>query len=756
MSDDGTKVASLFENRHNIRVSDLVHPDQSVSITASEEVQELQCDDMMKYLAMRFENACIIYDIRQEKQIFSHNLGQRGWMTLSADGDTFALGDSQKAKVFKIDHNGSEHSLTLDYDLSDNSNQLMCGSMDYEGKYLWLLFNDRLLFRCNIATTEEHGWELEFNTRAGRSAAEDATVGGKEVIELYDSHTCIPTCTANKCVCFHDEYVNIICIDNEECWSIGYVYWWDSPPKPVIAISRDENYLLTLRGKYQYFYCHIDKLGKHCELDYVGHTLIGDLVCVNSDLSLGVRSYYMQVINLPTQLSHYECSDVTGLNSLSSSSNGERVIVSYGRKEVMERKKEIVLFTNFKYNSWIPPFTNNNYRFVKYSKLSNNGKVMALGVSHYDSSPVSGEVLLYDAENEATITNFLPQRYSCRVINITNDSNYVIVVYGKDLTWNNHKKEYEYYEETMSILNDRGNLLYEIPNHPKIETAEGSFVSDNNRYVVVYNETFIGKSIITECRLLDVINKQYLNKVPFHVSKIYTYSVDNYKYHSALDISGHFYYSNSDNSKLYIYSLTNDSSASYSIGMIFAGISPTGRIIYLTDKDHRLYKSPLPFKEEYEFLIEHVKWIITALDEEHLYVITDDETILLFNIETKQVEQKAYCGGLTFYQAICAKGLYTANMEGDIYLFKPDDKLKVNIPAATSFIRRWNLETKEQEEPTAVCPMCGHQFRMSDELSHILIDIPSEISYADWDNPKLFGHYCPHCHAELRYNPYIV
>lgn len=737
MSDDGTKVASLFENRHNIRISDLVHPDQSVSITSSGEVLELQCDDMMKYLAMRFENACIIYDIRQEKQIFSHNLGQRGWMTLSADGETFALGDSQKAKVFKIDHNGSKHSLTLDYDLSDNSNQLMCGSMDYEGKYLWLLFNDRQLFRCNIVTTEEQGWKLEFNTRAGRSAAEDSTVGGKEVIELYDSHTCIPTCTANKCVCFHDQYVNIICVDNEECWSIGYVYWWNSPPKPVIAISRDENYLLTLGGKYQYAYCHIDKLGKHCELDYVGHSYIDDLTCINGDLSLGLRSLNMQVIKIANQLKHYEATDGWGgINSLSCSSNGNHAIVSYGKNLTMERKKEVICYSYFEYKQWLPPFNNKNYPFVAYSDISQKGHKVALGISQYDSP---SELLIWDSCSKRAATTFSSPKEVCHGITMSEDGKYVVVIYGG-----------EFDNEVVSIINMDGKLLSEISNKPKVTSGEGTFITSNNRFLI----TFIrweSNSIV-----FDLISNRVMNETPFQVPKLHTCWGESYKYLSGIDILGNFYCNNSENSDLCIYSLINDSSVSYNIDMTYAGISPTGRILYLTDKDQRLYKSSVPFNNKYELLMEHVKWIVTALDEAHLYVITDDEIILLFNIETKQVEQKAYCGGLTFHQVACAKGLYTANIKGDIYLFKPDDKLKVNIPAATSFIRRWNLETKEQEEPTAVCPMCGHQFGMSEELSHIITEIPSEIKYTDWDNPQLKGHVCPHCGAQLQFNPYIT
>lgn len=735
MSDDGTKVASLFENRHNIRISDLVHPDQSVSISASEEVQELQCDDMMKYLAMRFNNVCSIYDLRQEKQIFSHNLGQRGWISISADGQTFACGDT--ANILAVKYNPEESKFVTQYNTTLNE-ESMCGRLDFTGRYLWILFKDRLLGEIDLSIKDFIiATELKFNTRAGNSYWEDRTIGGKEVLELYDSHTCIPTCTANKCVCFHDQYVNIICVDNEECWSIGYVYWWNSPPKPVIAISRDENYLLTLRGKYDYPYCHIDKLGKHCELDYVGHSFIDDLTCINGDLSLGLLSNNMQVVNIATQLKHYEAADGWGgINSLSCSSNGNYAIVSYGKNDGMEMKKEVVCYSCFKYRQWQPPFNNKNYKFVAYSDISKNGKEIALGITHY-SSP--SEVLIWDSSSNRTTTIFSPPKEVCHGITMSEDGKYVVAIYGEELL-----------NEVVSVINVEGKLLSEILNKPNVTTGEGTFITSNNRFLI----TFIRWDSYSI--LFDLISNRIINETPFQVPKLYTCWGESYKYLSGIDILGNFYCSNSENSDLCIYSLINGSSVSFNIDMTYAGISPTGRILYLTDKDLRLYKSSVPFNNKYELLMEHVKWIVTALDEAHLYVITDDEIILLFNIETKQVEQKAYCGGLSFHQVACAKGLYTANIKGDIYLFKPDDKLKVNIPAATSFIRRWNLETKEQEEPTAVCPMCGHQFGMSEELSHIITEIPSEIKYTDWDNPQLKGHVCPHCGAQLQFNPYIT
>lgn len=752
MSDDGTKVASLFENRHNVRIANLIHPEESISLSVSAEVLELQCDDEMKYLAMRTKDLCLIQDITKEQTIFTHNIGEKGWMSISSDGQTFACGDVRNILVVKYILNESKFITHYDTSLTGDA---MCGHLDPTGRYLWILFKESLLGEIDLNIKDFiEAAELKFNTRAGRSATEDATIGGKEVTELYDPHTCIPTCTANKCICFHDDYIIILCADKEEYWSIGYTFYCLYHRKPLISVSKDGQYLLTLAGKYQYPYCHLDKLGNQCELDYVGHSLIEDLECVNGDLSIGLRSDKKQIINIPIQLDHYESTDVGGVNSLSCSSDGKNAFVSYGKGEVMERKKEITQFKNSIYSSWTPPFKNNKYRFIKFSKISNNGNIMALGVTHYDNNPVVGELLIYDPEKETAITHYSPQRYSCRGITITKDSHYIITIYGNDLTWNKQKGEYDYYEEIITIIDEKGKLLFEIPNNPKFDTGEGMFISESNRYLVIFKESFFDLS--TECLIYDLIKRHVVNEIPLQVSLNNCYYGNGKKYLMSINLLGEIIYNNSKSNQLCIYSPHRNCTVSYDKDMKYAGLSPSGRILYLIDKEHRLYKSELPFKEECALLTEHVKWIVAALDEVHLYIITDDEIILLYNIETKQIEERAYCGGLTYYQECCARGLYTSNINGDIFLFKPDDKYHVNIPAATSFIRRWNLETKEQEEPTAVCPMCGHQFGLSEELSKIIIDIPSEINYADWDNPQLKGHVCPHCGAQLQFNPYII
>ena len=129
-------------------------------------------------------------------------------------------------------------------------------------------------------------------------------------------------------------------------------------------------------------------------------------------------------------------------------------------------------------------------------------------------------------------------------------------------------------------------------------------------------------------------------------------------------------------------------------------------------------------------------------------------TIYLYNIKKREIVQ--YCNtSLIAYLAFCAKGLIVARKGGETHLFSPANHIPFNRPAVTTFVRRWNLETKVQEEPTAICPMCGGQIDITPAVREILIENPRSSIFEDWEKPELFGHHCPHCNAELRYNPYI-
>ena len=125
-------------------------------------------------------------------------------------------------------------------------------------------------------------------------------------------------------------------------------------------------------------------------------------------------------------------------------------------------------------------------------------------------------------------------------------------------------------------------------------------------------------------------------------------------------------------------------------------------------------------------------------------------------MKLKEVEQIAHASLPIIYHRVCAKGLAVVTTLGYTLLFSPDKSFKVNQPAVTNYVKRWNLKTKQQMAPTAICPMCGGEINITPQIQSVLVDEPTERWYNDWEKPGLYGHHCPHCNAELRLNPYIV
>lgn len=162
-----------------------------------------------------------------------------------------------------------------------------------------------------------------------------------------------------------------------------------------------------------------------------------------------------------------------------------------------------------------------------------------------------------------------------------------------------------------------------------------------------------------------------------------------------------------------------------------------------------------------------VRVVIPAYNEDYIFIISEEnrksdpinfqiiDRICLYNIKNRKIVQENITTHIA-YLRLCAKGLIIARKDGETHLFQPSWHYPFNRPAITTFVKRWNLEMNQQDDtPTAICPMCGGRITISDAITKVLEDNPCNTKFDDWDKPGLFGHHCPHCKAELRFNPYI-
>ena len=766
MSDDGTKVASVFDNRHTIRITDAVNPHKSIELVSDGEVIELQCDDKMNYLAIRFKGQCQVFDIAQGKEICLKHFGEHGWMSLSVDGKTFAFGDVSTCQVYKMSEIDGIFKEYISTDSMEGYVKPLAGRLSPSGNIIWLLLNNQGLIRCDIENDCEYSFKIDFYHK------------GKPLVgDLYDPYTSILSCTETRFVCYHDQEAIVGTCDGK-----SYVYWgrdyiW-SPSygrNPIMVISRDGSYLLDHGGEDGWLLlCTIDKFceGSSSLLAPVCRSPIDGFCAINSNFSIGLNCSQKQIFDMSLRLKRYTHSYnlwYRELHSFSCSSNGIEAVLSSG-KGGGERKKDIIRISNLRRYTWQPPFNTDNYVSAEIAVISPNSDYMVLSVNNNQTESMA--IIRLD-NNEVICEKEFEASFLNKVI-VSPDSRYII--YYED----RHLNTKEAKVNAVTIINNIGDELsrYLLPSPQNVRwlhkgRIKKQFISMDSRYL--YTIFSCGDDAReTGCieegayEVIDLISLKYIEiegHADFPVTMYFIDGCLGIPFYFTLPVPGNPFLSNEIERNLICFfnpgkaNMRCSNMDEYNI----IGGSCTGRFVMSINRKHDLYIQQ-NFRGASDFqnglVLERIQRVIPALDEAHIYAITDNFEILLYNLVSRKIEQRAYRGAFYQYQ-VCARGLYLLNDKGDLALFQPDAQYKVNVPAVTTFVRRWNLKTKQQEEPTAVCPMCGHMFGLDEALKDVLkegqdMDIYKYISHSDWDNPELKGHACPHCGAQLQFNPYII
>ena len=766
MSDDGTKVASVFDNRHTIRITDAVNPHNSIKLESDGEVMELQCDDEMRYLAIRYKGQCQVFDIVQEKEICLKHFGDHGWMSLSADGKTFAFGDVSTCQVYKLSEKENVFKEYISADSFEGLGKPLTGRLSPSGKIVWLLFNNQNILRCDIEKECDYSFNIEFYHK------------GKPLVgELYDPYTSILSCTETRFVCYHDQEAIIGTCNGEGHKYGGRDHYWypSSGHYPIMAVSRDGEYLLDFGGQDGWsLLCSIDKFcdGNTNVLEPVCRFPITGLRAINSDFTIGLNCSRLQIFDVSLQLKKYTYSYnywFHELYSFSCSLDGLEAVLAPGQGGG-ERKKDVLRISNFQRFVWQPPLISTNFVSTEIAVISPNRDHIVVSVDKGQTKEFSiislfRNELFYHKEFEGLSWS--------RVI-ISLDSKYVFFYEDGHLNTKDAKNN------AVTIIDDNGDELsrYLLPSPQNVGwhikgRVKKQFTSMDNRFLyTMYNcgEDAHEKGEISKgvYEVIDLISQKYVvinDQRDYPISVFFIEDSIGIPFYITLPVPGNPIFTNdAEKNLLCMFNLSKHEMRRYNMdGYRAIGASCTGRFTFISNEKNEIFiqQSFYGSREFYGGLIlEHIYWVIPALDEAHIYAITDDFEILLYNIISKEIEQRAYRGAFYQYQ-VCARGLYLLADKGDLALFQPDAQYNVNVPAVTTFVRRWNLKTKQQEEPTAVCPMCGHVFGLDNKLKDVIkegqnLSIFKYISHSDWDNPKLFGHYCPHCHAELRFNPYII
>ena len=735
MSADGTHVASLFQNRHQIVITDLRTSYKSKTYNVKQEVLDLFFSDDMRFFALKMEKTILLFDSQEEKTLFEQKKSAKSRISLSADGQYMLLVDNGQVDIL----NQKGESLTI-------AEHVLCAMLSPSGRYVWAISEDYILVRLDFHTNEECSLikldpsEVIFKPSYGNKDDVQTQAGKIGIVACSDFWCAIPIKTDKdfdelKCVKYF-RYNN-----QNEC-----IYCVVAGKN--ISFHRNEDAFIT---DYRYFTEY--RINEDGSIKSHSEPLSWEITSPDLSLYLTVGVPFSRIVETQKALRRYvsgvygKSAGNSGINSISCDYSGNRIWVGSGINPAYDDQKKVLTVFHGKKDVWIPPFNESSYLYVAQVSASPNGSLVAVSSMNNHSSREC-ELLLCKSDGQA-LCSFTSGDNPCAAIVFTEDGKFIIAKTKQ--AWPFSSKKMQFY-----LLTSKGKVI--CHKEGEMPYNDIAYFSRNNRYVFFsycLNETRDLCIDMMTCKtaFTDSVFFRFHKYDPKGMIRVRTkcFVVQPPVGNVFLSIGNenNVYYVNLD-SKRIIKFLSSD------IGFPMA-CSPSGRYIYLYDGGRLLLWDWIDQRRTVT-LMEHVQWLIPAFDDSHIFVVKDDYMILLYNVVKRQIEQKAFFGR-TLYQQVCVQGLVVVNDCCEVALFRPTASLNVNTPALTTFVRHWNLETQKQELPIAICPACGQRIQIPANLKNVLSPAPQdfkEIRSADWDNPLLHNHNCPHCKIKLNYTPYIL
>lgn len=717
LSEDGSTIVSLFNDNRDVRIVDVANYRTLRSYSWPESILELICNDSITLCAVKTASHCYMYDTINNKFLYGVDISEKGWMNLSADGLTFVCGGNGNTYIY------NNHKLFRSF------NNVRIAKVSASGKFIWILSNDGYLFRLEKESGDWSSFPIELKDKQNTPFN-----------PLETSEATIEACSDDMCFC-HTPTESLIIFsfvqDEEKFFKVKFGY-----PSPIYAYSDDCRKFIDDTGHYWL----IDDSG---QLVKKGHFYLDEqLCCLNRSFTKALSRKELRVFDLAEEMGNYYISKVYQngyINHAQCSNDGNEIVVSVGKVFIgpfaRGKKTEALRYSSRRMFAWTP---DSDYPFsgIYSSAVSPDGGIVVASVLGNPS-----KLIINDTIRDANVCIIgLPERQTgCTDIVFSADSCYLFAITGDYVSDPNSLYLY--------VINNSGKILF-IKEWGWEYNRNTLYISSNNRFLILLDgQKYAVYDLIEEREIIDNVNR-----LPYGTYTFYqdiTYCTLTKDYFVICPSTNVVLSSDKENNLLYSFDLDSCKYSKKSCDKVIIACSSTGRYRYYLDKKNKLYVNDWLRSQSFEHLLDNVLWVVPALDEHHIYITLTDYTIYLYNVHSRQIEQKAY-RGMTTHQQACAQGLMTVNTDCEVSMYKAADYLNVNNPAVTTFARRWNLETKQKELPSAICPICGGKIELDNEIKQYIKYAPHDKRHEDWDNPKLFGHHCPHCNAELQYNPYIV
>ena len=727
MSEDGNRVLALYDACHEVRIFDCLL-NKIVSIySVNDEILEIQSDDSLRYNALRTRNSVIVWDNETRKEILNHQMQSPlgNWLSLSNNGQILAIGDGDYVYFYFTDKSIEDKSYVV---------HLLAGKITPSGDFLWSITKDGTICRTEILSGKGIVCD-KLDLKKVKMSAIRIAACTDNLMEYYSAYS--DTCP-NLLYHLVDESGKHVCINIAD--ANMYALAWPLINEKFYIVAR-ESFIMLREIKF-------GPIENNCYSECVKFSYIdaadfekGFRINREGSRALACTEDHMYVIDLNKHFNqfHSEHGGNSGINNMCCSNDGKAIMVSTGINREFDKQDKVLCIDDDEIIIWTPPFIHKGYDYVAGTAISPDRRFFAVSSCCLNND----ELILSDSKRLKTFCCYQTND-SCIALRFSSDSKYLIAKTGGYISSP---------IPTLYLLDIKGNLLFEQQMDSKAPNNQHIFISLNNRYILFSQ---YGGGMI-----FDIIERRFMyenRKFSFYDEEPKSFPIINFNFKgSVAQLPNNIVFArDEEKKKLLVLSLADEKIIEMPFNVFPIACSPSGRkVFYLNQKNGELSMSTYPLNGNFISLMTNVEFVVTALDDSHVFVLLKDGVIVLLNVDTSIVEQRAFFGW-TKYMIVTKQGLVVSNDFCEIGHFKPSDKYCVNSPAITTFVRHWNLNSNQQEEPVAICPACGGEIRLSSQLERLLRVNPRERQCVEWDNPQLLGHHCPHCRAELRFNPYIV
>lgn len=456
------------------------------------------------------------------------------------------------------------------------------------------------------------------------------------------------------------------------------------------------------------------------------------------------------ILDIETALRNFNISEggasgiaAYGVNSLSADASGTLILCSAGKHHIESTYHAMAIkarTNGYAPRIFMPPYSNkpNEVYKVHGSSVSPDGTRCffssggtCLTTDNEMQRIGSYNISLEEGDDEAMA--------DVRVIRWSDDSRYVAGAVQ------HHIAEAR---ADLYLFNRNGCFIRRINSHHHLSFMERKlYVTPDNRYALQFD--------CGELLRFDLIENEELPKTTVKRDTFF------FNTHCILHPCGSYVYL-SNGKEIYITDITARETkllfvADHCRELLAA--SPSGRYLFITESkdDNTLVEIDLSNYTRRRFPIEAHEVICTSNDD-YIYVISPYKDIMLVDRRTAQVTEKTYAQVIYGKAKHAAGKLVLVEHDGRIILLKPRNVSSINSFAYAKALSRWNLETRELQPQTIVCPFCGNIMQLNNKHADLLSKhsstnlIPYDTTAAaDMEKHKLS---CPKCRGTIIVNYY--